>query len=189
MPNGEGFGVDQDPENPNPIVAMANKIRARKKLEEALASAAGPHESQADNREGDQPGESPPNDDAAAGLAAFGRALQDGIKRLNSILGKNAVVFVRLEKPLRLRVRFGEKRVSLDLDEGRQLVIVSGDGLEGEYQFDTGASVPALVNLSKLSTEAGYRDALTSSTLLKHVSRDAVLPRPPHLDDPGPLRF
>ena len=150
--------MDQDPENPNPIVAMANKIRARKQLDAALSKAARPNGSQAESAEGQKPGE---RDDAAASLAAFGRALQDGIKRLNSILGKN----VRLEKPLRLRVRFGEKRISLDLDEARQLVIVSGDGLEGEYQFDMGASVPALINLSKLSTEAGYRDALTSSTL------------------------
>jgi hypothetical protein len=165
---------------------MANKIRARKQLDEAIARGAGPQSEAGKSAEGHGRGE---RDDAAAGLTAFGRALQDGIKRLNSILGKNAVVFVRLEKPLRLRVRFGEKRVSLDLDAARQLVIVSGDGLEGEYQFDTGASVPALINLSKLSTEAGYGDALTSSTLLKHISRDAVLPRPPHLDDPGPLRF
>ena len=178
--------MDQDPENPNPIVAMANKIRARKQLDAAISKAATPNGSQAKGGEGEKPGD---RDDAAASLAAFGRALQDGIKRLNSILGKNAVVFVRLEKPLRLRVRFGEKRVSLDLDAARQLIIVSGDRLEGEYQFDMGASVPALINLSKLSTEADYRDALTSSTLLKHLSRDAVLPRPPHLDDPGPLRF
>jgi hypothetical protein len=186
--------VDQDQENPNPIVAMANKIRARKRLDEAIASA-DPHPTsqpdsqfQTERQSRRDPG-TRSTEDAAAGLTAFGRALKDGIKRLNSILGKNAVVFVRLEKPLRLRVRFGEKRVSLDLDDARQLVIVAGDGLEGEYQFDTGASVPALINLSKLSTEAGYRDALTSSTLLKHISRDAVLPRPPHLDDPGPLRF
>ena len=169
--------MSADAEDPNPIVAMANKIRARKQVDEALG------------KDASATAVPSTSDDAAAGLVAFGSLLQAGIKRLNSILGKNAVVFVRLEKPLRLRVRFGEKRVGLDLDEARQLVVVSGDGLDGEYQFDTGAQVPALINLSKLSTEAGYRDALTASSLLKHVSRDAVLPRPPHLDGPGPLKL
>jgi hypothetical protein len=94
-----------------------------------------------------------------------------------------------LEKPLRLRLRFGAKRISLDLDRERQLVIVTGLDLDGEYQFDTSASVPALINLSKLSTEEGYGDALTGSVLLKAISADAELPRPAHLDAPGPMRF
>ena len=160
----------------NPIVAMANKIRARRTVEGAIEdSTASPARGQ--------------GEDAAAQLSAFGDALQAGIKRLNAILGKRGVLFVRLERPLRLRVRFGDKRVGLDLDEARQLVVVSGEHLDGEYQFDTGAGVPALINLSKLSTEAGYGEALTSSSLLKHIASDAELPRPPHLDSPGPMRF
>ena len=99
------------------------------------------------------------------------------------------MTFVRLENPLRLRLRFGTKRISLDLDRDRQLVVISGLGLDGEYQFDTSAGVPALINLSILSTEEGYGDALTGSALLKVISADAELPRPAHLDVPGPMRF
>jgi hypothetical protein len=168
--------MGQEPENPNPIVAMAMRIRARKDLESAIDSAtpAAP---------------APGATDAAAALEAFGQALQTGTKRLNSILGRDGVRFVRLEKPLRLRLRFREKRVSLDLDEAQQLVRVGGEGLDGEYQFDSGADVPALINLSKLSTEAGYGEALTPATLLKTIAADAKLPRPKHLDEPGPMRF
>jgi hypothetical protein len=102
-------------------------------------------------------------------------------------LGKPGVTFVRLERPLRIRLRFGEKRVGLDLDVERQLVLVRGLALDGEYQFDSSASVPALINLSKLSTEEGYGEALTPSRLLKTIAQDAELPRPAHLDGLGPL--
>jgi hypothetical protein len=166
-----------EPENPNPIVAMAMRIRARKDLDGAI-DAATPLE------RADAAG------DAAASLEAFGKALQIGVKRLNAILGaKNGVTFIRLEKPLRLRLRFRDKRLGLDVDEARQLVIVRGEGLDGEYQFDTGADVPALINLSQLSTEEGYGDPLTSSVALKTIARDAELPRPAHLDATGPLQF
>jgi hypothetical protein len=167
--------MGQEPENPNPIVAMAMRIRARKDLESAIDSAT--------------PSTASGGQDAAAALEAFGQALQTGSKRLNSILGRDGVRFVRLEKPLRLRLRFRDKRVSLDLDAVQQLVRVSGEGLDGEYQFDSGADVPALINLSKLSTEAGYGEALTPATLLKTIAADAKLPRPKHLDEPGPMRF
>jgi len=160
--------------NPNPIVAMAMRIRARKDVGAAIDS-------------GTPSAEHASADDAAAGLAAFADALAVGTKRLNSIVGKPGITFVRLEKPLRVRLRFGDERVRLDLDEARQLVIVSGMGLEGEYQFDSGAESPALINLSKLSTEAGYGEALTPSRLLKHVAADAELPRPAHLDNLGPI--
>jgi hypothetical protein len=164
-------------ENPNPIVAMAMRIRARKDLEGAIDASVPAVDPSAP-------------DDAGAALEAFGNALQIGVKRLNSILGaKNGVTFVRLEKPLRLRVRFHEKRIGLDLDVARQLVIVRGEGLEGEYQFDTGAAVPALINLSQLSTEAGYGEPLTSSVVLKTIASGAELPRPAHLDEAGPMRF
>jgi len=164
------------PENPNPIVAMAMRIRARKEIETAIDSLPG--------------GAAPQNEaDAAAGLEAFALALQNATKRLNSILLKNGVTYVRLERPLRLRVRFGEKRISLDLDAARQLVVVRGEGLDGEYQFDPGAAMPALINLSLLSTEAGYGEPLTASGVLKTIARDAELPRPAHLDGPGPLSF
>jgi hypothetical protein len=86
-------------------------------------------------------------------------------------------------------VRFGAKRISLDLDAARQLIVVRGEGLDGEYQFDPGAAMPALINLSLLSTEAGYGEPLTASGVLKTIARDAELPRPAHLDGPGPLSF
>lgn len=158
----------------NPIVALAARIRARQDIERAIspADAAGVADAM----------------DAASQLAAFGTGLHEGSKRLNAILGAaNGVRFIRLEKPLRLRLRFREKRVSLDVDEERQLVVVRGGGLDGEYQFAE-TDVPALINLSKLSTEDGYRDPMTPSALLKLVARDAELPRPAHLDD-GPLQF
>jgi hypothetical protein len=160
----------------NPIVAMATRIRARRDLGAAIDSATA--------------GTAPAGGgDDESRFAALADVLAIGTKRLNSILGKNGVTFVRLEKPLRLRLRFGTKRISLDLDRERQLVIVAGLGLDGEYQFDTSADVPALINLSILSTEEGYGEALTGSALLKLISADAELPRPAHLDVPGPMRF
>ena len=128
-------------------------------------------------------------EDAEESLEALISSLQVGIKRLNSILGKEGVKFVRLLRPLRVRLRFGEKRIALDLDEVQQLVKIRGAGLDGEYQFSPDAPVPALINISKISTEAGYGEALTASSLLKIIAADAAFPRPPHLDSPGPLRF
>ncbi len=160
--------------NPNPIVAMAMRIRARRDVGNAIDAAVPQTEVR-------------PGDDAAASLDSFADTLRAGTARLNAILGGSGVTFVRLERPLRVRLRFGDKRVSLDLDRGRQLVIVRGLGLDGEYQFDTGAEIPALINLSKLSTEAGYGDALTPSVLLKTIAADAELPRPAHLDALGPI--
>jgi len=160
----------------NPIVAMAMKLRARRDLGAAIDSATN---------------DAPPLDagDADASFAALADALAIGTKRLNSILGKAGVTFVRLEKPLRLRLRFGGRRIALDLDRERQLVLVTGIDLDGQYQFDPSANVPALINLSKLSTEDGYGEALTAATLLKTIAQDAELPRPAHLDAPGPMRF
>jgi len=163
-------------ENANPIVAMAMRIKARRDVAGAIDSAT-------------PSGERPADADAAAALAAFAQAVNIGARRLNSILGKNGVTFVRLEKPLRVRLRFGDKRVALDLDDARQLVVVRGLDLDGEYQFDAGSDVPALINLSKLSTEAGYGVALTPTSLLKTIAQDAELPRPAHLDEAGPMRF
>jgi hypothetical protein len=160
----------------NPIVAMAMKLRARRDLGAAIDSAT-------------QGAPAADSGDAGALFAALADALAVGAKRLNSILGKSGVTFVRLEKPLRLRLRLAARRIALDLDRERQLVLVSGLDLDGEYQFDTSAAAPALINLSKLSTEAGYGEALTAATLLKTIAQDAELPRPPHLDAPGPMRF
>jgi hypothetical protein len=160
--------------NPNPIVAMAMRIRARKDVGAAIDSAV-------------PSTPPPPGGGTAAGLDAFGQALATGARRLNAVLGKNAMTFVRLEKPLRVRLRFSDKRVSLDLDPQRELVIVRGLGLDGEYQFDPSAAAPELLNLSKLSTEAGYRDALTPAAVLKALAQDAELPRPAHLDGLGPI--
>lgn len=159
----------------NPIVAAAMRIRARRDIERIV------DESQ---------GGAAPLEDAEQAFFAFGTQLQAGCKRLNSILGeRSGVKFVRLEKPPRLRLRFGEKRVSLDLDEVHQLVRVTGLGLDGEWQFDPSAGTPSLINLSKISTEEGYGDALTPSSLLKLIAQDAELPPPPHLEGPGPLSF
>jgi len=163
-------------ESENPIVAMATKLRARRDLGAAIDSATA-----------DAVG--PRGDDAEARFAALGEVLAVGSRRLNSILGRRTgVTVVKLENPPRLRLRFRDKRIALDLDAVRQLVIVAGAGLDGEYQFLDGA-VPALMNLSKFSTDAGYRDALTGSDLLKTISEDAQIPRPAHLDEPGPMRF
>ena len=160
----------------NPIVAMAERLRARRDLGAAIDSATA--------------GAAPVRgDDAAARFGALAEVLATGTKRLNSILGKRSgVTLVRLERPPRLRLRLGGKRIALDLDEARQLVVIAGAGLDGEYQF-LDAEVPALMNLSKISTDAGYRDALTGSQLLKMIAEDAELPRPAHLDAPGPLSF
>ncbi len=158
----------------NPIVAMAMKIRARKDIGAAIDS-------------GTPSGAREADADTAAALATFANALSVGVRRLNSILGKDGVTFVRLEKPLRVRLRFRDKRVSMDVDEPRQLVVVRGLGLEGDYQFDSGSLEPALINLSKLSTDAGYGEPLTPSQLLKIVAQDAELPRPAHLDSLGPI--
>jgi hypothetical protein len=168
--------MNDDATEQNPIVAMAQKLRARRDLGAAIDSAT------ATSAAADLV-------DAGAAFAALAEALAIGSKRLNSILGKNGVTFVRLEKPLRLRLRFGGKRIALDLDGDRQLVRVSGAELDGDYQFDAGAQTPALINLSKLSTEAGYGEPLTAAALLKTIAADAELPRPPHLDAPGPMRF
>jgi hypothetical protein len=160
----------------NPIVAMATKLRARRDLGAAIDSATAG-------------AAAPRGDDAAARFAALGEVLATGSKRLNSILGqRTGVTLVRLENPPRLRLRFRDKRIALDLDAARQLVIVAGAGLDGEYQF-IDADTPALMNLSKFSTDAGYRDALTGSELLKTISEGAQMPRPAHLDEPGPMRF
>lgn len=159
----------------NPIVAAAMRIRARKEIERAVDA---------------NPDQAAAFEDAESAFAAFGAQLQMGAKRLNSILGeRNGVKFIRLERPPRLRLRFGEKRVSLDLDEVHQLVRVSGLDLDGEWQFDPSAQVPSLINLSKISTDAGYGQALTPSSLVKTIAQDAELPRPPHLNGPGPLSF
>jgi len=152
------------------------RLKARRDVENAIES-------------GTPRGERAGASDVVTSLEAFAAALSTGIRRLNSILGKNGVTFVKLEGPLRVRLRFRDKRVSLDADEERQLVVVRGLALDGDYQFDTGAETPALINLSQLSTEAGYGDALTPAQLLKAIAAEAELPRPAHLDEPGPLRF
>jgi hypothetical protein len=169
-----------DPMNPeftaqNPIVAAAERIRSRRAIE-GVIDASGP--------------DAASYDDAESALAAFAQNLAAGCRRLNAILGeRGGVKLIRLARPLRLRVRFGEQRISLDLDEPHQLVRIAGLGLDGDYQFVPGAQVPALINVSIVSTEAGYGDALTASSILKLVAQDAELPRPSHLNDPGPLQF
>ena len=160
--------------NPNPIVAAAMRIRARQDIGAAIDSAV------PTNRKHRY-------EDAEQALIAFAESLQIGVRRLNSILGQNGAKFVRMEKPLRIRLRFEDLRVGLDLDEVQQLVRIRGLDLDGEYAFDADSEVPAFTNLSKISTEAGYGDALTPNVLLKKLTEHAALPRPPHLDGPGPL--
>ena len=161
----------------NPIVAAATRIRARRELARAVDAATGssPHRRA---------------DDAEDSLRLFAESAAAGCKRINSILGeRNGVKFIRLERPLRVRLRFREHRISLELDDVHQTVRVSGLGFDGEYQFDPASEVPALVNLSKISTESGYGERLTASSLLKSLAADAELPRPDHLNEPGPLKF
>ena len=46
-----------------------------------------------------------------------------GTKRLNAILGaRTGVTLVRLENPARLRLRFRDRRIALDLDGDAELV-------------------------------------------------------------------
>lgn len=168
-----------DPEftGQNPIVAAASRIRARREIGKAIDAATG----EAAERKPEDAGES---------LRLFAERLAMGAKRLNSIVGeRDGVRVVRLERPLRVRVRFGDKRVALELDDVHQLVRVAGLGADGEYQFDPNAQTPSLINLSKISTEAGYGDALTPSSLLKSIASEAELPQPGHLNGPGPLSF
>ncbi|HZZ01103.1 MAG TPA: hypothetical protein VFE36_16190 [Candidatus Baltobacteraceae bacterium] len=161
----------------NPIVAAAQKIRARREVGKAIDEAAG--ELVARKPE-----------DAEESLRLFAEQLAAGIKRLNAIVGEGTgAKLIRLERPLRLRLRFRDHRVSLDLDDVNQLVRVNGLGLDGDYQFDPNADVPALVNLSKISTESGYGESLTASSLLKQIASDAELEPPSHLHGPGPLTF
>jgi hypothetical protein len=158
----------------NPIVAAAARIRAKRELGKVIDAAGG-----------DVAPRQP--EDAEESLRLFAEHLLAGIKRLNAIVGeRGGVRLVTLERPLRLRLRFREERVALELDDVRQLVCVKGLGLDGDYQFDPGAGIPALVNLSKISTEADYGERLTASSLLKQLASGAEL-EPPHV--PGPLTF
>ncbi|NNM98751.1 MAG: hypothetical protein HKL91_03000 [Candidatus Eremiobacteraeota bacterium] len=161
----------------NPIVAAAERIRSRRALGELIDAT---DATRVDRGAG---GGEP-------SLRAFGDAIAMGIKRLNSILGeRNGVRLVRLERPLRLRLRFGEYRIALELDENTELIRIRGLGFDGDYQFVPDLAIPSLIDVSKVSTESGYGEAITPSTLLKSIARDAELPRPPHLDSPGPLSF
>jgi hypothetical protein len=168
-----------DPEftGQNPIVAAATRLRARRELAGVIDAATG----QAVAR---QP------EDAEESLRLLAERLSEGIKRLNAILGeRTGVKLVRLERPLRLRLRFRSERIALELDDVHQLVRVAGMNLDGEYQFDPSDGPPALINLSKISTEEGYGKRLTASELLKTISSEAELPQPGHLSGPGPLSF
>jgi len=157
----------------NPIVAAAEKIRARRTID---AAADGGGEART------------AFDDAESGLRAFSKSLADGIVRINAIVGeRDGIRQVVLERPLRLRIRFKDKRIALDLDEMHQLVRIAGQGFDGEYQFVPNADVPALIDVSIVSTEAGYGDAVTASALLKSIAQEAELPRPSHLDRQGPI--
>jgi hypothetical protein len=157
----------------NPIVEAATRLRARQQLDSVI----------------DASGNAVPStpQDAEESMAALHQRLLEGANRLNSILGGGAVKIVRLERPRRLRIRFGEKRIALDLDEVQQLVRVSGCDLDGEYQFDLKSEVPALFDVSRVSTQSN--PPLTASSLLKSIAQDAELPRPSHLDASGPLQL
>jgi hypothetical protein len=161
----------------NPIVAAAERIRARRELGKVIDAATG---------------DSAPRraEDAEESLRLFARSAAAGCKRLNAILGeRNGVKLICLERPLRVRLRFGDHRVRLELDDVHQTVHVHGLDLDGEYQFDPAAEAPALINLSKISTEQDYGEHVTASSLLKRLASDAELPPPEHLSGPGPLQF
>jgi len=161
----------------NPIVAAAERIRARREFGTLIDAAT-------------SEGLVQHADDAEASLRSFAQALTVGIKRLNAILGqRNGVRIVCIERPFRIRLRFGEWRIALELIDDEQLIRVRGLGLDGDYQFIPEQTVPAMMNLSQVSTSEDYGEALTASSLLKLIARDAELPRPPHLDAPGPLSF
>jgi len=86
----------------NPIVAAAEKIRARRTVEAAA------------DGEGEIRREF---DDAESGLRAFAKSTADGIVRINAIIGeRDGIRLVSLEKPLRLRIRFKDKRIALEAD-------------------------------------------------------------------------
>lgn len=160
----------------NPIVAAASRIRARREIERAAGAAA--------------TGLPRRPEDAEESMQLLAGNLADGCRRVNAILGqRSGVKLIRLERPQRIRLRFRDHRVALDLDEVAQLVRVRGLNLDGEYQFDPSSGVPALINLSKISTEAGYGERLTASSLLRLIAQDAELPPPAHLLSPGPLQF
>jgi len=167
-----------DEELQNPIVALASRIKARRDLASAIASATTDGAALAPAA----------NERTEAALRRFSASLAMGSKRLASILGQRVLRHLTLEAPFRVRVRMAERRLAFDLDAARELVVVRGLGLDGDYQFDHGSAEPALVNLSLLSTEAGYGTALTPTRALELLARDAELPRPAHLDE-GPLRF
>jgi len=157
----------------NPIVEAAERLRARRQIEGAIdaSSDAGAAQPQ----------------DAEESMAALHQRLLEGAKRLGSILGAGAIKIIRLERPRRLRIRFGERRIALDLDPVQQLVRVSGCDIDGEYQFDLKSGAPALHDVSRVSTQAN--PPLTASSLLKLIAKDAELPRPAHLDASGPLQL
>ena len=100
----KGASVMSDPMDPeftaqNPIVAAATRIRARRELARAVDAATGssPHRRA---------------DDAEDSLRLFAESAAAGCKRINSILGeRNGVKFIRLERPLRVRLRFREHRI------------------------------------------------------------------------------
>ena len=117
-------------ESENPIVAMAKKLRARRDLGAAIDSATAGTAA-------------PRGDDAASRFAALAEVLAIGTKRLNSILGKRTgVTFVRLESPPRLRLRFRDHRIALDLDAARQLVMVAGAAWTASTSSSTPRSRP-----------------------------------------------
>jgi hypothetical protein len=160
----------------NPIVAAATKIRARREIERAAEVAA--------------TGVARPPEDAEESLRLFADYLVTGLRRVNAILGeRTGVKLIRLERPTRIRLRFREERVALDLNDVAQLVRVRGLGLDGEYQFDPSSAVPALIDISKISSDADYGEPLTASSLLRRIAQDAELPPPAHLLSPGPLQF
>ncbi|MGC1381319.1 MAG: hypothetical protein WA814_09910 [Candidatus Baltobacteraceae bacterium] len=142
----------------NPIVEAATRLRAKREVARAI-----------DAGSGEAPARAP--EDAEESLRLFWEYLTAGCRRVNAVLGeREGVKVIRLERPLRLRLRLGEDRAALDLDDVHQLVRVSGLDLDGEYQFDPSSGVPALINLSKISTEAGYGERLTPASLLKRLA-------------------
>jgi len=162
--------------NANPIVDLAMRLRARRDLNEAVESSAR------------QPA-LPPGIDTEERLRVFADGLAGGVKKLNAILGqRNGVTLVRLERPLRVTLRFRNTRVTIKPTSDGQYVRVSGGGWDGEFGFEPSTNALFPKAWFEPSSSASEGEPLTPSSMLRELTRDAMLP-PPSPPDLGPLQF
>lgn len=172
-------GMSEEPHNPNPIVDLAMRLRARRDLNQAV---------EASSQQGPPP---PPGVATEERLRSFADGLAGGIKKLNAILGqKNGATLVRLEKPFRIALRFREKRVTIRPAQDGQYVRITGAGWDDEYGFEpsTNALFPRAWFEASSSPSVSQGEALTPSSMLRELTRDAMLP-PPAPPEIGPLQL